>query len=159
MAKRLIKIAKELNVGTSTIVEHLHNHGFDIDNKPTAKITDDMYDELLKEFAGSMTIKEQADKMVIGTRPSGSPKEEEAAKTVTEEVSPESKEDETEEEVPEEEAVEEEVEEPAEEEKEEEPEEEEEEKVAAKEETKEKEKEEAEEKEEKPALKVVGKID
>jgi len=43
MAKRLVKVAKELNVGTSTIVEYLVNNGFEIDNKPTAKVSDEMY--------------------------------------------------------------------------------------------------------------------
>ena len=69
MAKRLIKIAKELNVGTSTIVEHLTSNGFEIENKPTAKISDDMYTELLKEFQKSIAIKEKADQLVIGNRP------------------------------------------------------------------------------------------
>ncbi len=69
MAKRLIKIAKELNVGTSTIVEHLNNSGFEIDNKPTAKITEDMETELLKEFQKSIAIKEEADKLKIGRTP------------------------------------------------------------------------------------------
>ena len=50
MTKRLVKIAKELNVGTTTIVEYLNNNGYSIENKPTAKVTDEMYDELLKEF-------------------------------------------------------------------------------------------------------------
>ena len=68
MAKRLVKIAKELNVGTATIVEHLTSNGFDIDNKPTAKITDEMYEELLKEFQKSMEVKERADQLVIGSR-------------------------------------------------------------------------------------------
>ncbi|MEO0775173.1 MAG: translation initiation factor IF-2 [Bacteroidota bacterium] len=68
MAKRLIKIAKELNVGTSTIVEHLHNKGFDIENKPTSKVTDEMYEQLLKEFQNSVAIKEKADQLVIGNR-------------------------------------------------------------------------------------------
>ena len=31
MAKRLVKIAKELNVGTSTIVDFLNRNGFEID--------------------------------------------------------------------------------------------------------------------------------
>ena len=75
MAKRLIKIAKELNVGTSTIVEHLVNNGFEIDNKPTAKITDEMYDELLKEFQRSIAIKQEADQLVIGTRPANKKEE------------------------------------------------------------------------------------
>jgi translation initiation factor IF-2 len=69
MAKRLVKIAKELNVGTSTIVEHLTNNGFEIENKPTAKISDEMYTELLKEFQKSIAIKEKADQLVIGNRP------------------------------------------------------------------------------------------
>ena len=68
MPKRLVKVAKELNVGTSTIVDHLQNNGYEIDNKPTAKITDEMYDELLKEFSTSIAIKEKADSLVIGAR-------------------------------------------------------------------------------------------
>ncbi len=69
MAKRLVKVAKELNVGTSTIVEHLLNSGFEIENRPTVKITEEMEAELLKEFSKSIAIKEQADLLVIGTRP------------------------------------------------------------------------------------------
>ena len=68
MAKRLIKIAKELNVGTSTIVDFLNENGFEIDNKPTSKVSDDMYDTLLKEFSTSMAVKEKADQLIIGTR-------------------------------------------------------------------------------------------
>lgn len=69
MERRLVKVAKELNVGTSTIVEHLLGKGFEIDNKPMAKITDDMYYDLLKEFQGSIAVKEQADLLIIGNRP------------------------------------------------------------------------------------------
>ncbi|GLR18962.1 translation initiation factor IF-2 [Portibacter lacus] len=68
MARRLVKIAKELNVGTATIVEHLHKAGFEIDNKPTSKVSDEMYDQLLKQFSNSIAEKEKADKLVIGTR-------------------------------------------------------------------------------------------
>jgi translation initiation factor IF-2 len=69
MEKRLVKIAKELNVGTTTIVEFLHKNGYEIENKPTAWISDDMHTILVKEFQKSMDIKEQADQLVIGTRP------------------------------------------------------------------------------------------
>lgn len=69
MAKRLIKIAKELNVGTSTIVDFLVDNGFDIENKPTAKVSDEMIAELTKEFQGSMNIKQEADQLIIGVRP------------------------------------------------------------------------------------------
>jgi len=68
MAQRLFKIAKELNVGTGTIVEYLNSNGFEIDNKPTSKITDDMYNVLLEKYSNSMAVKEKADKMVIGSR-------------------------------------------------------------------------------------------
>ncbi len=71
MTKRLVKIAKELNVGTTTIVDYLNDSGFSIENKPNAKITEEMYGVLLKEFQKSIAIKEEASKLVIGTRPSG----------------------------------------------------------------------------------------
>jgi translation initiation factor IF-2 len=88
MAKRLIKIAKELNVGTSTIVEHLHNNGFEIENKPTAKISEEMYAELLKEFQKSIAIKEKAQQLIIGNRPSGEPKKEEPQEKAKEKTAP-----------------------------------------------------------------------
>ncbi len=66
MAKRLIKIAKELNVGVNTIVDYLNNNGFEIDNKPTAKVTEAMESALTKEFQKSIAIKEKADQIKIG---------------------------------------------------------------------------------------------
>ncbi len=68
MAQRLFKIAKELNVGTVTIVEYLNSNGFEIENKPTSKVTDEMYNVLLEKYSNSMAVKEKADKMVIGSR-------------------------------------------------------------------------------------------
>lgn len=68
MAVRLVKIAKELNVGTATIVDFLVESGFEIENKPTSKISDDMHDALLKEFSNSMAVKEKADQLIIGNR-------------------------------------------------------------------------------------------
>jgi translation initiation factor IF-2 len=64
--RRLVNIATELNVATTTVVEFLSNNGFDIENKPTAKISDDMYAALLKQFSGSIAVKEQADKLSLG---------------------------------------------------------------------------------------------
>jgi len=68
MAARLVKIAKELNVGTATIVEFLGENGFEIENKPTSKVTDEMYEALLKKYSNSMAVKEQANQLVIGSR-------------------------------------------------------------------------------------------
>ena len=69
MSQRLVKVAKELNVGTDSIVEYLSKKGFVIEAKPTSMISDEMHNLLLQEFSGSMAIKEQADSMVIGARP------------------------------------------------------------------------------------------
>ena len=69
MSQRLVKVAKELNVGTDSIVEYLSKKGFVIEAKPTSMISDEMHNLLLQEFSSSMAIKEQADNMVIGTRP------------------------------------------------------------------------------------------
>jgi translation initiation factor IF-2 len=66
IGKRLVSVAKELNVGTSTLVDHLKNNGFDIDNKPTTKLTDDMYRLLLKDFQQEIAIKQKAEGINIG---------------------------------------------------------------------------------------------
>ena len=69
MARPLVKIAKMLNVGTTTIVDHLTANGFEIENKPNAKVTDEMYDELLREFQNSIAVKEKANQLHLGARP------------------------------------------------------------------------------------------
>ncbi len=76
MSQRLVKVAKELNVGTDSIVEYLAEKGFTIEAKPSTKISEEMHDLLLQEFSGSIAIKEQADNIVIGTRPVAKPAEE-----------------------------------------------------------------------------------
>jgi translation initiation factor IF-2 len=63
MQKRLAKVATELNVGWHTLVETLKSKGFDIDDKPTSLVTEEMYSVLQKEYAGSLAIKEQVDHM------------------------------------------------------------------------------------------------
>ncbi|MBG6235098.1 translation initiation factor IF-2 [Pedobacter sp. CAN_A7] len=62
----LFKAVKELNVGIATAVEFLEKKGFSVENKPTTKLSKDMYDALLKEFQGDKIVKEQADQIVIG---------------------------------------------------------------------------------------------
>ncbi|MDX1683976.1 MAG: translation initiation factor IF-2 N-terminal domain-containing protein, partial [Saprospiraceae bacterium] len=98
MAQRLVKVAKELNVGTTSIVEHLINAGFEIENKPSAKITEDMYKELLKEFHNSLEVKEKADQLILGHRQATKDKEEESAQPKPEEKKVEEKEPEKKEE-------------------------------------------------------------
>jgi len=98
MALRLVKIAKELNVGTSTIVDYLNSHGFEIEDKPTAKVSDEMYDQLVQEFQKDRVIKEQADQLIFGTRSSSSKKEATPNSSKSEQTStPDSKEEKKEE--------------------------------------------------------------
>ncbi len=64
MAIKLIKVAKELNVGLHTIVETLHSKGFpNVEDKPTADISDEMLLVLQKEFQKDLAIKKEADKL------------------------------------------------------------------------------------------------
>ena len=66
---RLASAAKELNVGTSTIVDHLHAKGFkDVENKPNTKLTEEQYNVLLRDFMQSIAIKEKAEQINIGKR-------------------------------------------------------------------------------------------
>ncbi|GAB4244912.1 MAG: translation initiation factor IF-2 [Saprospiraceae bacterium] len=83
MKKRLVKVAKELNVGVATVVDYLNNNGFSIENKPTTVITDEMEQLLIKEFSGSIAVKEQADQLTIGIRPGLKKETEEKVKEKT----------------------------------------------------------------------------
>ncbi len=70
---RLNKVATELNVGVETIVEFLKNKKhFDIENNPNAKITQEMYDELLKEFSSDSNLKKKSESIEISTEKSRS---------------------------------------------------------------------------------------
>ncbi len=62
----LLKAAKELNIGLSTAVEFLGKKGHQIDGRPNTKLSDEMYDILLKEFQGDKIIREEAKNIVIG---------------------------------------------------------------------------------------------
>jgi translation initiation factor IF-2 len=62
----LFKAVKELNVGSSTIIEFLGKKGFAVENKPTTKLSKEMYDALLREFQGDKIVKEEANQIVIG---------------------------------------------------------------------------------------------
>ncbi|MBI9062708.1 MAG: translation initiation factor IF-2 [Marinilabiliaceae bacterium] len=50
VGKRLSKVAREFNVGISTIVDFLHKKGFDVESSPNTKVTEDMYSVLEKEY-------------------------------------------------------------------------------------------------------------
>jgi translation initiation factor IF-2 len=58
--KRLSKVARELNVGISTLVEFLGTQDIKIDSNPNTKLEPEHYEILSEEFADDQTLKEQA---------------------------------------------------------------------------------------------------
>jgi translation initiation factor IF-2 len=71
---RIQCVAKELNVSWTHLVEHLQRKGFDVDKKPTIKISKEMYDILLREFSQDRADKIQADKISL-SKPVPKPEE------------------------------------------------------------------------------------
>lgn len=57
---RLGKVAGELNVGVSTLVDHLKSKGVVIDPNPNTKLEEDHYDILRQQFADDQIVKEQS---------------------------------------------------------------------------------------------------
>jgi translation initiation factor IF-2 len=63
---KLFTAAKELNIGTGTIVDFLATKGYKILKHPMTQLDRDMYSALLKEFAFDKSIKEEAKQISIG---------------------------------------------------------------------------------------------
>lgn len=61
--KRLSKVAREMNVGISTIVEFLDSRGIEISTNPNTKIEPAIYEQLLGEFQKSKSVKEKVDEV------------------------------------------------------------------------------------------------
>ncbi len=60
---RLSKVARDFNVGISTIVEFLHKKGFSIDSNPNSKISDEEYHLLEKEYKRDIDLKKESEKI------------------------------------------------------------------------------------------------
>ena len=63
--KRLSKVARELNVGITTIVDYLDTQGIEISTNPNTKLEADVYDVLLSQFQSEKNIKEKVDEVRI----------------------------------------------------------------------------------------------
>lgn len=64
---RLIAAAKKFNVGSGTVIEFLQTKGFEVEDSPRTKLDEAMYKELVKEFSGDESLKEEAEKIELGT--------------------------------------------------------------------------------------------
>ncbi|MDP4267546.1 MAG: hypothetical protein Q8880_08940, partial [Bacteroidota bacterium] len=86
---RLSKVAKELNVGISTITEFLTKKGYQItDISPNAKISEEIYNVLLDGFMSEKKVKEESQKIEIDALKKSvepEPKKEEKKETFNEE--------------------------------------------------------------------------
>ena len=65
---RLKQVATTLNISTSTVVDFLGGKGFDIENKPTSKITSEQFGMLMKAFESSVQAKIEAAELNIGKK-------------------------------------------------------------------------------------------
>ena len=63
MPIKISKVIKDLNVGRQTIEEFLHKKGIEIDASINARIQDDVYEMLVKEFKPDMDLKSKSEKM------------------------------------------------------------------------------------------------
>ncbi len=59
---RLSKIAREFNIGTSTIVDFLAKKGISIDTNPNTKISQEAFEMLAKEFQKEKSLKDEVRK-------------------------------------------------------------------------------------------------
>jgi translation initiation factor IF-2 len=62
MMIRLNKVTRDLNVGINTVVEFLQKKGYEIEASPNAKITEEQFAALEKEFSKDMNLKQQSEK-------------------------------------------------------------------------------------------------
>lgn len=63
---RVKKAATEFNISVQHLVEHLASKGFSVESNPNAKISEEMYQMLLRDFGQDKKFKEQASQIHIG---------------------------------------------------------------------------------------------
>ncbi len=68
MPVRLNKVTRDLNVGISTAVEYLRKKGYEVEENPNAKITDEQFDLLRQEFSTDKALKAKSDQFILGRK-------------------------------------------------------------------------------------------
>ncbi|MBR4841992.1 MAG: translation initiation factor IF-2 [Bacteroidaceae bacterium] len=80
MAIRISKVTRELNVGSTTLVEFLHKKGFpEVNDDLNEKLTDEQYNLLVAEFSRDKSLREAANRFLqdrLSKRPKAEEKEE-----------------------------------------------------------------------------------
>lgn len=62
---RISKVAAELNVSWKSLIEHLTESNFQVEAKPTAKISEEMYEALERKFRSDKQAKEESQALEI----------------------------------------------------------------------------------------------
>ncbi|MGD9976819.1 MAG: translation initiation factor IF-2 [Bacteroidales bacterium] len=62
---RLSKLAREFNVGVSTLVEFLHKKGYDVPADPNSKVDQNLIGLLSKEFGAEVNLKKESQKVSL----------------------------------------------------------------------------------------------
>ncbi len=65
---RLSKLARELNVGISTLIEEAEKKGIKIENNPNTKLSKEVVQVLEKEFAKDKSVKEESKAIGLSSR-------------------------------------------------------------------------------------------
>lgn len=60
---KISKVAKDLNVALPTVIDFLRKKGISIDDNPNARIEDDAYDMLMREFGSDKDLKLKSDQI------------------------------------------------------------------------------------------------
>lgn len=62
---RLAAAQTEFNIGKDTLIEFLKTKGFEVADKPTTKLTEEMYDALQKQYAQQKAAKQKSDEIAL----------------------------------------------------------------------------------------------
>jgi len=63
--QRLSKVARDFNLGLSTIVDFLSEKGFEVESKPNTKLVPEMMEVLVAEFQSDKSLKEKSAKISV----------------------------------------------------------------------------------------------
>ena len=84
MPIKLIQVQRKLNVGINTVVDFLHKKGFDVEDNPNTRISDEQYALLVKEFGKDLPEKDRVIPVSRPKKEAASVKEEKATEIKTE---------------------------------------------------------------------------
>jgi translation initiation factor IF-2 len=77
---RLMKAAKEFNIGKDTLVQFLLDKKFEVENRPNTVLSEKMYEELMLEFSQDKAAKKKSEKISLQVQQVEKPEKKEPVK-------------------------------------------------------------------------------